>query len=77
MLVIHGGAWANAYVHHVRNPERTACKFMIASQMPAPVHPLNMDKKFGTVGAVALDMLGNLAPVNSTDCNSSNQNCTV
>lgn len=36
------------------------------SQPAAPVHPLDMDKKFGTVGAVALDAHGNLAAATST-----------
>lgn len=39
---------------------------MVESQPAAPVHPLDMDKKFGTVGAVALDMHGNLAAATST-----------
>ena len=39
---------------------------MVAKQMAAPAHPLDMDKKFGTVGAVALDLYGNLAAATST-----------
>ncbi len=39
---------------------------LVESQPAAPVHPLDMDKKFGTVGAVALDMHGNLAAATST-----------
>ncbi len=39
---------------------------IVQNQPAAPVHPLDMDKKFGTVGAVALDTHGNLAAATST-----------
>lgn len=39
---------------------------IVARQTAAPAHPLDMDKKFGTVGAVALDLHGNLAAATST-----------
>ncbi len=39
---------------------------IVAGQQAAPAHPLDMDKKFGTVGAVALDARGNLAAATST-----------
>ena len=39
---------------------------IVESQPAAEVHPLDMDKKFGTVGAVALDAHGNLAAATST-----------
>ncbi len=39
---------------------------IVERQPAAPVHPLDMDKKFGTVGAVALDVHGNLAAATST-----------
>ncbi len=39
---------------------------IVENQPVAPVHPLDSDKKFGTVGAVALDMQGNLAAATST-----------
>ena len=39
---------------------------IVESQPAAPVHPLDSDKKFGTVGAVALDAQGNLAAATST-----------
>lgn len=39
---------------------------IVARQIAAPAHPLDMDKKFGTVGAVALDLHGNLAAATST-----------
>lgn len=39
---------------------------IVERQLAAPVHPLDMDKKFGTVGAVALDAHGNLAAATST-----------
>ena len=39
---------------------------LVARQIAAPTHPLDMDKKFGTVGAVALDLHGNLAAATST-----------
>ena len=77
VLVIHGGAGANVNVHYVRNRERAACKFMRVSQMPASLRSLDMDKKFGTVGAVALHMLGNLTSANAFGCNASNQTCAV
>ena len=35
-------------------------------QVKSPAHPLDHDKKFGTVGAVALDQHGNLAAATST-----------
>jgi beta-aspartyl-peptidase (threonine type) len=42
----------------------------LSSDLPLPAtavpHPLDMDKKFGTVGAVALDSHGNLAAATST-----------
>ena len=58
------GAIAN--VHHVRNPILAARQAIVESQPAAEVHPLDMDKKFGTVGAVALDAHGNLAAATST-----------
>ncbi len=39
---------------------------IVESQPAAPAHPLDIDKKFGTVGAVALDAHGNLAAATST-----------
>ena len=39
---------------------------IVESQPAAEVHPLDIDKKFGTVGAVALDAHGNLAAATST-----------
>jgi len=39
---------------------------IVAGQQAAQVHPLDVDKKFGTVGAVALDVFGNLAAATST-----------
>ncbi|WP_263910557.1 isoaspartyl peptidase/L-asparaginase [Achromobacter sp. 79A6] len=39
---------------------------MVARGQPAPADPLDSDKKFGTVGAVALDAQGNLAAATST-----------
>jgi beta-aspartyl-peptidase (threonine type) len=39
---------------------------IVERQPAAPAHPLDMDKKFGTVGAVALDVHGNLAAATST-----------
>ena len=39
---------------------------IVASQQAAPAHPLDMDKKFGTVGAVALDAHGTRAAATST-----------
>lgn len=39
---------------------------IVENQPSAPVHPLDEDKKFGTVGAVALDVHGNLAAATST-----------
>lgn len=39
---------------------------IVESQPAAQVHPLDIDKKFGTVGAVALDAHGNLAAATST-----------
>ncbi|HBI82773.1 MAG TPA: beta-aspartyl-peptidase [Alcaligenaceae bacterium] len=38
----------------------------VENQPAAEIHPLDMDKKFGTVGAVALDQHGNLAAATST-----------
>ncbi|QII86136.1 isoaspartyl peptidase/L-asparaginase [Bordetella hinzii] len=39
---------------------------MVASGQPAPADPLDSDRKFGTVGAVAVDAQGNLAAATST-----------
>ena len=39
---------------------------MVARGQPAPADPLDADKKFGTVGAVAVDAQGNLAAATST-----------
>lgn len=39
---------------------------MVASGQPAPADPLDSDRKFGTVGAVAVDAEGNLAAATST-----------
>ncbi|MFY3194511.1 isoaspartyl peptidase/L-asparaginase family protein [Achromobacter xylosoxidans] len=39
---------------------------MVARGQPAPADPLDSDKKFGTVGAVAVDAQGNLAAATST-----------
>jgi L-asparaginase / beta-aspartyl-peptidase len=39
---------------------------MVARGQPAPADPLDADKKFGTVGAVAVDAEGNLAAATST-----------
>lgn len=39
---------------------------IVERQTVAEVHPLDTDKKFGTVGAVALDAHGNLAAATST-----------
>jgi beta-aspartyl-peptidase (threonine type) len=39
---------------------------IVAAQQANSADPLDMDKKFGTVGAVALDMAGNLAAATST-----------
>ncbi|OZI45435.1 beta-aspartyl-peptidase [Bordetella genomosp. 5] len=39
---------------------------LVARGQPAPADPLDSDKKFGTVGAVALDAQGNLAAATST-----------
>lgn len=39
---------------------------MVAHRQPAPADPLDPDRKFGTVGAVALDASGNLAAATST-----------
>lgn len=39
---------------------------MVARGQPAPADPLDADKKFGTVGAVAVDAQGNVAAATST-----------
>lgn len=39
---------------------------MVARAQPAPAEPLDADRKFGTVGAVAVDAHGNLAAATST-----------
>lgn len=39
---------------------------LVANRQPAPADPLDADRKFGTVGAVALDAAGNLAAATST-----------
>jgi len=39
---------------------------MVARGQPAPADPLDSDRKFGTVGAVAVDAQGNLAAATST-----------
>jgi len=39
---------------------------MVAGAQPAPAEPLDADRKFGTVGAVAVDARGNLAAATST-----------
>ena len=39
---------------------------LVARGQPAPADPLDADKKFGTVGAVAVDAQGNLAAATST-----------
>src|SRR3546814_11870644 len=39
---------------------------LVARGQPAPADPLDADKKFGTVGAVAVDAQGNVAAATST-----------
>lgn len=39
---------------------------LVARSQPAPADPLDSDRKFGTVGAVAVDAQGNLAAATST-----------
>lgn len=39
---------------------------LVAQGQPAPADPLDSDRKFGTVGAVAVDAQGNLAAATST-----------
>lgn len=46
--------------------DAAAFTFMESAHGSAPVDPIDPDNKFGTVGAVALDMHGNVAAATST-----------